>query len=134
MNPMSTIFPTPHRSIRPSLFLAALLSAAGCSLPDHGPHWPRVGDPNQGAIEIERSACGSCHMIAGVQHADGLVGPPLTHFARRTIVAGLLPNTPDNLVRWVRYPQEVVAGNAMPDGNLTDKQARDIAAYLYTLR
>jgi cytochrome c1 len=67
-------------------------------------------------------------------HANGLVGPPLQHFAGRTIIAGLLPNTPANLVKWIRFPQEVVPGNAMPDGGLDDLQARDIAAYLYTLR
>jgi cytochrome c len=122
------------QSLRTSLCLLMFVGAAGCSGSDHGPHWPKVGNPNQGAIEISRSGCGSCHMIPGIQHADGLVGPPLTDFARRTIVAGVLPNTPDNLIRWVRYPQEVVAGNAMPDGNLSDQQARDIAAYLYTLR
>lgn len=63
-----------------------------------------------------------------------MVGPPLNHFARRTIVAGLLPNTPANLVRWIRYPQQVVPGNAMPDAGLDEQQARDVAAYLYSLR
>jgi cytochrome c1 len=66
-------------------------------------------------------------------HANGMVGPPLVHFAHRTIIAGLLPNTPANLVRWVQYPQQVVPGNAMPNGGLDDQQARDVAAYLYTL-
>jgi cytochrome c1 len=67
-------------------------------------------------------------------HANGMVGPPLDHFARRTIVAGLLPNTPANLVLWIRNPQQVVPGNAMPAAGLDDQQAGDIAAYLYTLR
>ncbi len=66
--------------------------------------------------------------------ATGLVGPPLTHFSRRTIIAGLLPNTPGNLIRWIRYPQSVVPGNAMPDAALSEAQTRDVAAYLYTLR
>jgi cytochrome c1 len=50
-----------------------------------------------------------------------------------TFVAGLLRNEPDNLLRWLRQPQSLIPGNAMPDTGLTDQQARDIAAYLYTL-
>jgi cytochrome c1 len=92
------------------------------------------GDAARGKLTIGRSGCGSCHEIPGIANARGLTGPPLTHFARRTIVAGLLPNTPQNLVHWVRQPQAVVPNNAMPDSGLTDAQARDVAAYLYTLR
>ncbi len=114
-----------------SLMLAAL---AACS--QEAPPSPviRIGDSAQGKIVMTRSGCGSCHEIPGLMHANGLVGPPLQHFAGRTIIAGLLPNTPQNLVKWIRYPQEVVPGNAMPDAGLDDRQARDIAAYLYTLR
>lgn len=97
------------------------------------PHWPVVGDTAQGKVWAGRMGCGSCHYIPGVQNADGLVGPPLTHFARRTIVAGVLANTPPNLVHWIKEPQAVVPGNAMPTQGLTEAQARDIAAYLYTL-
>jgi cytochrome c1 len=78
--------------------------------------------------------CGSCHTIPGIQGARGAVGPPLYFFSRRTMIAGELPNTPENLVHWIRSPQSVIPGNAMPDLGLTDTQARDVAAYLYTLR
>ena len=63
-----------------------------------------------------------------------MVGPPLVGWARRTMVAGYLPNTPDQLVRWITAPQSVAPGNAMPNLGVTDRDARDIAAYLYTLR
>jgi len=46
----------------------------------------------------------------------------------------MLRNEPRNLVTWLRHPQEVVPGNAMPDMRLDERDARDIAAYLYTLR
>lgn len=52
----------------------------------------------------------------------------------RTIIAGKLSNAPGNMVRWLRDPQAVVPGNAMPDQDLTEQEARDIAAYLYTLQ
>lgn len=92
------------------------------------------GNPAEGRTEVTRQQCGACHEIPGVQQASGLVGPPLEHFGRRTMIAGLLPNTPDNLVRWLRNPQAITPGNAMPDVGLTDRQARDIAAYLDTLQ
>jgi cytochrome c1 len=116
-----------------ALVMASLLVTA-CGRQDDRPVRPVIGDASQGAIEISRSGCGSCHEIPGVEHAVGLVGPPLNHFSRRTMIAGLLPNTPPNLIHWLQYPQAVVPGNAMPDGGLDDRQARDIAAYLYTLR
>lgn len=50
------------------------------------------------------------------------------------VVAGMLRNSPANLIRWIRDPQGVVPGNAMPDMGVTEADARDIAAYLYTLR
>lgn len=92
------------------------------------------GSPGAGAQLIESFRCGACHMIPGIKGADGLVGPPLILFARRTYVAGELPNTPDNLIRWIRDPPAVEPRTAMPALGLTEQQARDVAAYLYTLR
>lgn len=83
---------------------------------------------------MDQEGCGSCHVIPGHALGTGLVGPPLTGFARRTIIAGRLPNTPDNLDQWLEHPQAVVPGNAMPDMDINQRQANDIAAYLYTLR
>lgn len=113
--------------------LAAMLALAGCGQAAGRPRWPVVGDRNAGKVAMARLGCGSCHMIPGVENADGLVGPSLAHFSRRTIVAGVLPNTPANLIHWIKAPQSVVPGNAMPDSGLTDAQASDIAAYLYAL-
>jgi cytochrome c2 len=92
-----------------------------------------VGDPVQGEIVITRQACGSCHRIPGIQQADGMVGPPLAHFAGRQMIVGRLPNTPHSLELYLRSPQSISKGNAMPDMGLTTKQTRDVAAYLYTL-
>jgi len=92
------------------------------------------GDPARGRLVIDHYRCGACHVIPGVPHADGLVGPPLMLFARRTYIAGELPNSTANLVRWVRAPQSVEPKNAMPTLGLSEQEARDVAAYLYTLR
>ena len=114
--------------------LIAVLAACGPTPPSGAADAGRVGDPDRGAVQITRAECGACHEIPGITDANGLVGPPLTHFGRRTMVAGMLPNRPDALVRWLRDPQSVVPGNGMPDTHLSDQQARDVAAYLYTLR
>ncbi len=87
----------------------------------------------EGAVLIEQVGCGGCHQIPGIAVADGLVGPPLDHMARRIYIAGLLRNTPDNMVTWLRDPQAIVPGNAMPDMGLDTRQARAITNYLYTL-
>lgn len=92
------------------------------------------GNAEHGRELIESYGCGSCHTIPGIHHANGLVGPPLYFFSRRTMIAGALPNTQENLVHWVEHPREVEPKTAMPDLGLTEDQAYDIAAYLYTLR
>lgn len=117
--------------------LAALLSllASGCNAGSVTRGFEiSNGDPNRGRQVIEGYGCGSCHTIPGVHNANGLVGPPLMFFSRRTMVAGELPNTPENLVRWIQHPRSVEPGTAMPDLGLTADQANDVAAYLYTLR
>lgn len=100
-----------------------------------GPVPARVnGDPEHGRALIERFSCGACHTIPGIHTANGLVGPPLYFFSRRTYIAGELPNTPANLQRWLLDPPSVEPGTAMPNLGLKPAEARDIAAYLSTLR
>lgn len=116
--------------------LSSLLLAAGCRGGRQTPPAEIVpgGSPSAGARLIASYRCGACHTIPGITGADGLVGPPLTLFARRTYVGGELPNTPPNLIRWIRNPPAVEPNTAMPALGLSEQQARDVAAYLYTLR
>lgn len=91
------------------------------------------GNVEKGRVAIRAYGCASCHTVPGVPGADALVGPPLTGFAERAYVAGVLQNSPENLVRWIRHPREVDSLTAMPDMGVGEQDARDIAAYLYTL-
>ncbi|MCU0945292.1 MAG: c-type cytochrome [Rubritepida sp.] len=111
-----------------------LLLLAACEEPAPPPHL-RIAeaDPARGRAVIGAHGCGSCHVIPGVVGAVSWVGPPLTEWARRGYVAGRLPNAPENLVAWLRDPQAISPGSAMPDLGLTAAEARDAAAYLYTL-
>jgi cytochrome c1 len=119
------------RPIAAALFCMLSACQSSAPKPEGDAH---VAAAQAGAIWITRSGCGSCHQIPGIANANGLVGPPLIHWSKRTIVAGYLPNTRDNLVRWIQHPQQVAPGNAMPEAGLTEKQASDIAAYLSDLK
>lgn len=120
----------------PMLLVAAPLLAlmlSGCAGQDPQGRAQDVA-VRHGAQLISKYGCGSCHMIPGINGADGLVGPPLTHWSRRTYIAGVLPNDPDNLQFWIQHPQQVVPGVDMPDMGIRQQEARDIAAYLDTIR
>ena len=92
------------------------------------------GDPSRGPDLLRKYGCQSCHTIPGVIGANGLVGPPLAGIASRSYIAGVLPNAPDNMLRWIRDPKDVDAKTAMPNTGVTPSDARHIAAYLYTLK
>lgn len=49
-------------------------------------------------------------------------------------IAGVLPNTPENMMRWLMNATVVDDKTAMPNLHIDAGEARDIAAYLYTLR
>ena len=90
------------------------------------------GDPRRGEAMFIQYGCGSCHALKGVRTATGMVGPPLDGIALRAIIAGHLANKPENMERWIRDPQHVAPGTAMPDLNVGETDARDITAFLYT--
>lgn len=124
-----------------AMLAAALwaLALAGCrgGNPEVGvPERVRVagGRPREGVIAAQRYNCGVCHAIPGVDGANSFAAPPLLAFSRRTFIAGVVPNTAENLVAWLEQPRAIQPRTAMPAVGLSDQDARDIAAYLYTLR
>jgi len=116
--------------------IAAILFAAATAACERPVAAPRDADDpaKRGAALITQAGCGLCHRIPHIKDATGNIGPPLNGIAGRVFIAGVLNNTPENMVLWLRSPQQVVPGNAMPDMGLDERQARDIAAYLETLR
>ncbi|MBA2350418.1 MAG: c-type cytochrome [Burkholderiales bacterium] len=101
------------------------------SLPDAT---PGRGDVERGKTAVYQYACVTCHKIPGIVGANAPVGPPLDKIATRVFIAGTLPNTPENMIRWLRSPLAVNPKTAMPDLRVTERDAWDIAAYLYTLK
>lgn len=90
------------------------------------------GDPRRGEAMFIQYGCGSCHALKNVRGATGMVGPPLDGVALRMIIGGHLANNPNNMERWIRDPQQVSPGTAMPDLSVGENDARDITAFLYT--
>jgi mono/diheme cytochrome c family protein len=90
-------------------------------------------DPRRGAIALQQYACATCHRIPGIVGAIAHVGPPLEGIASRKYLAGRLPNTPENMLRWIRDPKGVNPATLMPNLEVTEAHALDIAAYLATL-
>jgi cytochrome c2 len=90
------------------------------------------GDARRGEAMFIQYGCGSCHALKNVRTATGMVGPPLDGIALRMIIGGHLANNPNNMEQWIRDPQQVSPGTAMPDLNVGGDDARDITAFLYT--
>lgn len=113
-----------------ALCLAACSQASGHT----ADQYVERGNAERGRATFATYGCGACHEIPGVDAARGMVGPPLTHWAQRRVIAGEVPNDPERLITWLTVPQSIEPGTAMPNMGVTDGDARDMAAYLYTLR
>lgn len=122
---------TPRRSRSVALAAALSLAATGCDAASATP--VPGGDPARGAQVIAATGCGACHHIPGIAGANGMVGPPLDGVALRGMIAGEIPNSPENMMLWVLDPQAVERNTAMPNAHLDPRQARDVVAYLYML-
>lgn len=121
------------------LILAGIATAVGVFWPRELDPAPELvaftgGDPERGRQALARYGCPTCHIIPGIAEANGLVGPPLDHFASRVYVGGVVPNTPGNLIAWLMNPPAIDPLTAMPATGISEADARDVAAFLYTLR
>jgi cytochrome c1 len=90
------------------------------------------GDPTRAPDIMRRYGCGGCHTIPSLAGANGRVGPPLTELIHRVYIGGTTNNSPDNLVQWIVSPQTFSPRTVMPATGITEAEARDVAAYLYS--
>lgn len=117
------------------MMLACAALLAGCK--DEARSIVPGGQVPQGLRLVTQYQCGACHVIPGVQGADGKAdkaGPSLEYIGRLSYIAGGIPNQPANMVQWLRVPHAVKPGTEMPPMGLTEQEARHMAAFLYTLR
>ena len=94
---------------------------------------PAEPTPESSKVMLLQYACHSCHEIEGVVGPKTRVGPPLTDWARRGYIAGVLPNTAANLERFIREPHDAAPGTLMPDLDVPEAHARQMAGYLMSL-
>jgi mono/diheme cytochrome c family protein len=125
---LPTIAPLEYKAAAAAL--AKVPAEAVSSVPDS---LASAADPQRGKSAIQQYACATCHEIPGIVGASAPVGPTLEGIATRQFIAGVLPNTRENMIRWLMKPLEVDPRSAMPDLRLTARDAKDITAYLYTL-
>lgn len=115
------------------VLMAGLAALTSCKQPPASRYVPSDDDKRRGLHAIERVGCGACHEIPGVTWPKGRTGPSLVGFDDVGLIAGALPNTPENLATFVRYAPLAKPGSTMPAMPLTEDEARDVAAYLYSL-
>ena len=113
--------------------LPLLLLGACVGPPDTNPNLPSA-DPQYGRALVVAKGCAACHAFPDVRWPRGDLGPPLAGFADQGLIAGRLPNQPGYLIRFIRDAPAFVPEGAMPAMPMSDKEARDVAAYLLTLR
>jgi cytochrome c2 len=89
------------------------------------------GNPRHAPALLTRYGCAGCHTIPDVPGADGQVGGSLGGISKRVFIAGVLPNTADNLIDWIVRPQRYSSRSAMPETGISREEARDVAAWLY---
>lgn len=119
-----------RRAVRGAACALLPLAVSACS----DPSMQHLGaEAANGRLLLRQFGCGECHTIPGVADARGNVGPPLTHVARRTYLAGRVPNRPETMAQWIRDPQRFDPMTQMPDLQVTEAHARDMVAYLFTL-
>lgn len=123
--------------VRAAVLMTLVVATAGpaaCSDKTDLPRTLAGADPARGLEIIDHTGCGACHAVPGIDWPKGASAAPLDGFGDSPLISGRLPNQPDTLVRFLRDAPSLDRQTAMPPMPLTEPEARDVAAYLYTLR
>lgn len=113
--------------------IALVAMLCGCADKSDPPRTITGADPKRGLDVIARVGCAACHDTPGVNWPRGVTGPSLQGFADSPMIAGQFPNRPDFLIHFLKDAPSMAPATAMPAMPLTNAEARDVAAYLYTL-
>ena len=120
-----------HALCRGGIALLIAGAVPACKPPPQERQVVDAAAAQRGKAVIERVQCASCHEINGVRWPKGRLGPSLLRFDDVGLIAGALPNRPELLADFVRDAPAVKTGSTMPPMPISDREARDVAAYLY---
>ncbi len=91
-------------------------------------------DVARGRELVVQYGCVACHDIPGIKGVHGMVGPPLKAMALRQTIAGKYPNNSGTMAKWLQNPQAMDPNSSMPNVGVTPEDARDMTAFLETLK
>jgi cytochrome c len=114
--------------------LFALVALIGCGGTEKRQTVDQGGNSDHGKQLVSQYGCTTCHYIPGVEGPRGMVGPSLEHMASRNLMANKFPNSAEMMIRWLQNPQSLDPQSSMPNVGVTPADARDMAAYLATLK
>lgn len=129
--------PSAITRFRPYVLALVAVTCAACDIrpvPPALPSGESPGNVTRGKNLLAQYQCGACHVIPDVPVARGIAGPPLSHFGRRSYIAGHIPNNAEMLAQWIINPRSMIPNTTMPSMGVSPEDARDMAAYLHTLR
>lgn len=126
---------------RTALSLLLVLSVVACnrdetakSLSTPQPVAP-IGNAENGKALVAQYGCNVCHVVPGIEGPQGALGPSLAGVASRPVISlGKVQNTPENLAKYIQEPASLNPQSSMPPIGLTEPEAKDVAAYLLTLK
>ena len=116
------------------IIVGALVCGAAVGACSHDSHTALGGNAERGRLLLRQYGCGDCHRIPDVVAANGTTGPPLAGVRQRVYLAGVVPNSPENMVRWIRSPQSFKPKTTMPDMRVPEQHAIDMVEHLFRLR
>lgn len=126
-----------------ALLAIALLSLAACnshepaattSSQTAAPAPGGAGDAARGKQLIAQYGCQTCHVVPGVEGLGGTMGPSLQGFGTHPQIVRKVPNDQTTLAAFLQNPQAVDPQTAMPNLGISAADARDLAAFLHTLK
>jgi cytochrome c len=130
-----------ERMKRLALSLLLVLCAVTCNRDERAKSMatptpaPPIGNADHGKALAAQYGCNVCHAVPGVEGPQGSLGPSLAGVGSRPAISfGKVQNTPENLVKYLQEPASMNPQSSMPAIGLTDADAKDIAAYLLTLK
>lgn len=125
---------------RLGIALSLLLATAACNRDEAAksvtpPPPAPIGNAVRGKELVAQYGCNVCHVIPGIDGPQGAVGPALAGVASRPSISyGKVQNTPENLAKYIQDPPAMNPQSSMPPIGLTETDAKDVAAYLVTLK